>query len=255
MRIIATSISTFLLLVPVATCLRFALPPLNRSTHKILTFSRKTSTNAIHEACMRLALDQARLAYEANEVPIGPIIVTEEAEKKDYSKKANAQSSSSRGDRAFHVIASSHNLVETRYDASAHAELLALRSAAAYTQNWRLYNSTLYSTLEPCPMCLAAAQAFRVDTVVYGAQDLRLGAVETHLKLLEVAEHPYHSCMKTIGGVLAKDSAELMRDFFRERRKQSKAKMATIGLSDDVDGKRARLRRSLRKLFSLRSQR
>ena len=95
-------------------------------------------------------------------------------------------------------------------------------------KNWRLLNTTLYSTLEPCPMCLAAAQAFRCKSVVYGAPDLRLGAVKTHIKLLEMAKHPYHD-IEASGNVLEEESATMMKDFFRERRKQNRKGQKLLG--------------------------
>lgn len=122
----------------------------------------------------------------------------------------------------YHILASAGNRVETKSDASAHAELQALRSGAQQVHNWRLpQRTTLYSTLEPCPMCLAACQAFRLPTLVYGAPDLRLGAVETHLRLLDI-QHPYHNVSTVIAGVGGEESAALLRDFFRKRRIEQK---------------------------------
>ena len=149
----------------------------------------------------------ARLAASRNEVPVGAVLVLQE--------KNNSCSS-------FRMLSTSHNLVETLFDASAHAELLSLRSAAQITGNWRLYNTTLYSTLEPCPMCLSACQAFRVNSIVYGARDLRLGAVESYISLLDES-HPYHPTIKVISGVRANECSMLMRDFFRARRKKTGA--------------------------------
>eukprot|EP00566_Odontella_aurita_P001159 CAMPEP_0113577444 /NCGR_PEP_ID=MMETSP0015_2-20120614/28885_1 /TAXON_ID=2838 /ORGANISM="Odontella" /LENGTH=241 /DNA_ID=CAMNT_0000481051 /DNA_START=186 /DNA_END=907 /DNA_ORIENTATION=+ /assembly_acc=CAM_ASM_000160 len=168
---------------------------------------------------MGLALDEARRAAEAGEVPIGAIIVRpaegpspDPPDRSFFSRRGvgdepKKKSGSGGGDGGSHpttyyeVLSSAHNLVETTHDASAHAELLSLRSAASATTNWRLLNCTLYSTLEPCPMCLSAAQAFRVDRVVYGAPDLRLGAVESYMTMLEENVHPYHGGMKVKGGV------------------------------------------------------
>lgn len=148
---------------------------------------------------MNLALLQAQEAGLKGEVPIGALIV-QRREKGDPI-----------------ILSAAHNLVETHHDASSHAELLALRQAAKKIKNWRLLNTTLYTTLEPCPMCLSAAQAFRVSTIVYGAPDLRLGAIETHIRLLDV-RHPIHNIDDVVPGILQDESASLMRSFFRQRR-------------------------------------
>ena len=101
---------------------------------------------------MGLALDEARLAATEGEVPVGAVVVD---------------------DASGVVVARGRNAIEARQDASAHAELCALRLAAAARSNWRLSNCTLYSTLEPCIMCMSAAYAFRIGRVVYGAPDHR----------------------------------------------------------------------------------
>jgi len=163
---------------------------------------------------MKFALEEAREAGKMGEVPIGAVITRELP--------------SSDGSRKFEIVSRGRNLVETRSDASAHAELQAMRKAALSMKNWRLLNTTLYSTLEPCPMCLAAAQAFRCKSVVYGAPDLRLGAVKTHIKLLEMAKHPYHD-IEASGNVLEEESATMMKDFFRERRKQNRKGQKLLG--------------------------
>lgn len=166
-------------------------------------------------AFMGLALEEARAAAAAGEVPVGAVVVDDATET---------------------VVARGRNAVEATHDASAHAELVSLRRAArvgaergeararrgirrraaAARENWRLANCTLYSTLEPCPLCLSAAYAFRVRRVVYGAPDHRLGAIESWLRLPE-ADHPFHS-LEIEGGVRAGEAADAMRDFFRSRR-------------------------------------
>jgi tRNA(adenine34) deaminase len=153
----------------------------------------------VHTHFMSRALEQARKAGELGEVPIGALIV---------QRDENGN---------FVILSEAHNLVETQFDASSHAELLAMRHAARKIKNWRLLNSTLYTTLEPCPMCLSAAQAFRVSSIVYGAPDLRLGAIETHLRLLDI-RHPIHNIDAVVPGVLGNQSAAMMRSFFRQRR-------------------------------------
>jgi len=122
---------------------------------------------------------------------------------------------------SFIILSAAHNMVEKLFDASDHAELLALRSGGKSIRNWRLYNTTLYSTLEPCPMCLSACQAFRVKSIVYGARDIRLGAVESYLRLLDknvCSAHPFHPNISVISGIRANECSDLIRDFFRKRR-------------------------------------
>ena len=151
------------------------------------------------------------------------------------------------------------NRVETHQDASAHAELLALRQAARRQGNWRLnikdhhkqigsnstnYTVTLYTTVEPCLLCWAAAHAFRVHRIVYGAPDLRLGAwtcfqmssntlsssngppILNHSVATTTATmiHPFHTLDQVQGGLYQDQSAHLLRDFFRQRRLQANAK-------------------------------
>lgn len=146
------------------------------------------------EVFMRMALRQAQHAYRDNEVPIGAAVVQEGV-----------------------VIATSRNMVDSLQDASTHAEMNALKSAAQYFNNWRLSDCTLYTTLEPCPMCFGALQAFRVKRVVYGAADKRLGACGSWVGLHE-EHHPYHKQLVVQGGLLANESATMLRNFFKSRR-------------------------------------
>lgn len=179
------------------------------------TFPHDCNDTVIDQYFMDAALRQAQLAWKKNEVPIGAIIVQQ-------TNNHNTTDSTDQG-RTFRVISEAHNLVETNIDASAHAELLALRRGAQNLQNWRYPpNSTLYSTLEPCPMCLASAQAFRIDNIVFGANDNRLGAIQTHMNLMEVAKHPYHDIKSVVSGVKAEECGNIMVDFFRERRRMKK---------------------------------
>jgi tRNA(adenine34) deaminase len=174
----------------------------------------------VHQTLMNIAIEEAKQAGLKGEVPIGAIIVKEEKEER-YDTSATTSNNKY---RTFTILSTGQNQIETIHDASAHAELQALRSASYNIQNWRLLNTTLYTTLEPCPMCLSASQAFRVERIVYGAPDLRLGAVETHMRLLDVAKHPFHDEIEVIGGVYGEECGKLLIHFFRERRKQRKAK-------------------------------
>ena len=92
-----------------------------------------------------------------------------------------------------------------------------MRAAAQSVQNWRLQDATLYCTLEPCVVCLGAAYAFRIPSVVYGAPDLRCGAAGSWLDLT-TETHPFHA-LDVRGGVCAEESSKLLKDFFRDRRK------------------------------------
>lgn len=165
-----------------------------------------TNETSVHLYFMEMALEQARKAEEVGEVPIGAIVVQKD------------------GVTGPVVLSKAHNLVEKHHDASSHAELLALRQAAKAVKNWRLINVTLYSTLEPCPMCLSAAQAFRVSEIVYGAPDLRLGAIETYIRLLDL-QHPMHNIDTVVPGILQNESASMIRSFFRRRRQKQKAQL------------------------------
>lgn len=166
-----------------------------------------------HVRFMRLALEQAERAKRKGEVPIGAIVV-----QMRHRDRKNGPKDHDDDGVSYEILSMAHNLVETRQDASAHAELLALRLAGERVENWRLVNTTLYSTLEPCPMCLAAAQAFRVSSIVYGANDLRLGAIHTHMRLLDDYQHPFHTIDTVIPGVMKDECAFLLKSFFQERR-------------------------------------
>ena len=169
------------------------------STQQVTSSAARMETDGAdnageHDRWMQRALDLADAAVRQGEVPVGAVLVSPSGE----------------------VIAAARNQVETLSDASAHAEMLCLREAARKTRNWRLHGATMYCTLEPCAMCLAAMQAFRIERLVYGAPDLRLGAVESWVELLE-HRHPFHT-LDVRGGVLADDAAAMMREFFAARR-------------------------------------
>ena len=142
---------------------------------------------------MSRALDLARAAPSHGEVPVGALIV-----------------------RAGHVLAEAHNRTVTDADPTAHAEVVAIRAAASVIGDWRLIDCTLYVTLEPCAMCCGAIVLGRVPRVVYGARDPKAGMVDSLGRLL-TDSRLNHRCEVT-GGVLADESAALLRAFFRERR-------------------------------------
>ncbi len=148
---------------------------------------------------MQEALEEAKKAYALGEVPIGAVLV--------FQGK---------------VIARAHNCTEKTNNASCHAELLCLQEGARLLGNWRLNGATLFSTLEPCPMCAGAMIHFRLGTLIYGALDLRCGAVKSWMPILQTS-HPIHQ-VQIEGGVLADESATLMRNFFKERRLEEYAR-------------------------------
>lgn len=147
----------------------------------------------LHRRFMEAALEQARAAASLGEVPVGAVVVREGL-----------------------VIASAHNLRETTEDPTAHAELVAMRAAAAAIGSWRLEGCTVYVTLEPCPMCAGAMVNGRVALCVYGAPDPKAGFLGS---LGDLSAHPaLNHRFPVVAGVGAEESAALLRSFFRERR-------------------------------------
>jgi tRNA(adenine34) deaminase len=149
--------------------------------------------NPNDEQFMRLALDEARRAAKAGEVPVGAVIVLD-----------------------ARVIAAAANRTITDRDPTAHAEIVALRGAAQALGNYRLLNTTLYVTVEPCAMCAGALVHARVARLVYGCDDPKVGAVNWCLR---VVEHPMlNHRVEVTSGVLAEECAALLRGFFEARR-------------------------------------
>ena len=142
---------------------------------------------------MLRALLQARAAAARAEVPVGAVIV-----------------------RAGDVLGEGHNRTITDADPTAHAEVVAIRQAAATVGDWRLIDCTLYVTLEPCAMCAGAIVLARIPRVVYGARDPKAGMVDSLGNLLR-DPRLNHRC-EVAAGVLAEESSELLKGFFRERR-------------------------------------
>lgn len=151
---------------------------------------------------MDRALELARLAAEAGEVPIGCVVV-----------------------RDGQVLSQARNAMEQLQDATSHAEIRAIGEASRLLGSWRLDECTLYVTLEPCPMCAGAILNSRVGRVVYGAADPRLGACDTHFRIL--AENPIHRVVEVLGGVRGEESASLLRTFFRELRSGARERSRT----------------------------
>jgi tRNA(adenine34) deaminase len=145
------------------------------------------------EYFMRLALREAERALEHEDVPIGAVVV-----------------------QAGDVIAAACNERELRADPTAHAEVLALREAARVAGSWRLTDTAVYVTLEPCAMCAGALVLARVARVVYGAEDPKAGACGSVLDVLGDPRLNHRPALD--GGLLASDCAELLRVFFGSRR-------------------------------------
>jgi tRNA(adenine34) deaminase len=147
----------------------------------------------LEEAHMRTALAAAEQAARIGEVPVGAVVVA-------------------RGE----VIAVAHNQRETNNDPTAHAEIVALRAAAMALGSWRLVDADLYVTMEPCPMCAGAIVNARVRRLIYGCDDPKAGAVRTLYQLLD--DQRLNHRVEVVPGVLAVDSAALLKSFFSRLR-------------------------------------
>lgn len=152
-----------------------------------------------HQYYMSIALEEARKAAKKGEVPIGAVVVKDEK-----------------------IIARAHNLRETDQSPTAHAEHLAMERAAEALGTWRLEGCTLYVTLEPCVMCAGTIVMSRVDTVVFGAMDLKGGCVGSLMNLVQDARMNHRATV--VSGVLAYSCGELLRQFFKALRLQKKRK-------------------------------
>ena len=150
----------------------------------------------IDQKYMQLALEMAKLAVQKEEVPVGAVLVSEGL-----------------------VISKKCNLVESLNDATAHAELLCIQEGARRLGSWRLLGTTLYTTLEPCSMCLGAILLARVSKVVYGAPDIRHGACGSFVNLLN-QKHPTHT-LEIKAGVYEDESRMLLKNFFKKRRSEN----------------------------------
>lgn len=146
-----------------------------------------------HAGFMRLALEQARAAHLADEVPVGAVVVVE-----------------------GEVVGSGHNQPIGLQDPTAHAEIIALRAAARRLENYRLTGATLYVTIEPCQMCVGAMIHARIARLVYGTREPKAGAIDSAMR---AHEHPsLNHRMDAIGGVLEEECRAVMQEFFRKRR-------------------------------------
>lgn len=143
---------------------------------------------------MQLAYQQALLAQESGEVPVGAVIID------------------SRGE----ILATGYNRTIQDHDPTAHAEVVALRAASKQVGNYRLPGATLFVTLEPCAMCMGAMMHARLARVVFGASDPKTGVCGSVINLAQEPRLNHHT--EVVGGVLAQECGDLLRTFFRQRR-------------------------------------
>ncbi len=149
------------------------------------------------QAYMRKALEEAARAAEESEVPVGAIVAAD-----------------------GHIVGRAHNRVEALHDPTAHAEMIAITQAAEHRGDWRLDGMTIYTTVEPCPMCAGAIILARIDRVVFGAADPRAGAAGSAFNIFDRAGHIHK--VKITGGVFADECSDLLRKFFTKRRNDEK---------------------------------
>lgn len=146
-----------------------------------------------YEYYMRSALAEAKMAFADGESPIGAVIVLD-----------------------GEIIASAHNMRETKNDATSHAEITAIRKAGKKLGSWRLENCDIYVTLEPCAMCAGAIIQSRIRTLCYGAADPKAGAAGSVINLL--GEKIFNHKVEVVSGILETESAEILKQFFRRLR-------------------------------------
>lgn len=158
------------------------------------------------EYFMQQALLQAQQAYACGEVPVGAVVV------KDHQ-----------------IIGVGYNRPIANHDPTAHAEVMAMRAAAEKLGNYRLPGCSLYVTLEPCLMCSGAIMHARIERVIYGANDFKTGVCGSVIHVFEEQRLNHHA--EVIGGVLAEDCVQLLKQFFAERRQQAKDKKTDSSLS------------------------
>ena len=144
---------------------------------------------------MSEALKQAYEAFEADEVPVGAVII-----------------------HKSRIIARAHNQIEMLKDPTAHAEMIAITQAASYLGSGRLLDCSIYATIEPCPMCAGALVLARVKRIFYGAKDPKTGACGSAFNIVNSKKLNHR--IKVTGGLLAKDCGSLLTEFFKKKRKK-----------------------------------
>lgn len=201
-------------------CYFFAMFPFNaigRNIHRLRTscqmmvkeFSQTTKHFPERDQdthFMQLALRHAQHSFREKEVPVGAVIVD---------------------DKGL-VVATARNRVESLQDCTMHAEMDCIRKASIQIGNWRLMNCTIYSTLEPCPMCMGAIQAARIKRLVYGARDPRIGACGSYVDLGK--DNPFNQVIVR-SGLKELESSTLLKRFFRMRRLET-TKSDDLNLGD-----------------------
>lgn len=148
---------------------------------------------------MKLALAEAHKATEIGEIPIGAVVVEQETGA---------------------VIAAAHNMREMWQDGTAHAEIIAIRTACSKLKRWRLSGCVLYVTVEPCPMCSGAVVNSRIERVVYGCPDVKAGGAESIFNI--IANPNLNHCAEVVSGICEEECAAVMKNFFRNRRAENK---------------------------------
>ena len=154
-------------------------------------------TSQEDEWFVKKAIEQARIAQDNGDVPIGAVIVCKDR-----------------------IIARAYNQREQLSDPTAHAEIIALTQAAAALESWRLPGCTMYVTLEPCPMCAGALVLSRMDRLVYGCDDPKTGAVKSLYNIVQ--DRRLNHRLEVTSGVLAEQCSHLLQEFFARRRKEDK---------------------------------
>jgi tRNA(adenine34) deaminase len=149
----------------------------------------KYNPSEIDEYFMSLAIKEAKKAFKKKEVPIGAIIVLDNE-----------------------IVAKAYNKVESNFDPTAHAEIIAIKRATKKIKNWRLTGATLYVTKEPCVMCAGAMVSSRISRLVYGCKDTKRGAVHSIYHIL--SDRRLNHQVKILSGVLEDKCAELLKEFF-----------------------------------------
>lgn len=156
-----------------------------------------------NEKFMKMALEEAEEAGRSGEIPIGAILI--------------------KGDR---VIATNHNRCIELHDPTAHAEVLVLRKGGELLKNYRLNDTTIYVTAEPCPMCTAAMIHSRISRLVFGTREPKFGAVASKFKLLE--GDGFNHRLKVEHGILEEECAEILKSFFNKKRTSFKVKSSKL---------------------------
>ena len=155
------------------------------------------------EEYMNIALGEAKKAYELGEIPIGAVLVVDNE-----------------------IIAKGHNLRELEHDATAHAEMVVIKKACDKLKKWRLTGATLYVTIEPCPMCAGAIVMSRLERLVYGSPDYKAGGVESIFNIVQ--NQALNHQVTVTAGVKAEECSNMMKSFFKERRKKKKADLTAL---------------------------